>query len=54
MSETKNVILAIIVINALAIGAIFTTLEDNDIDTSSSVTAKLVIKFIIIILQNHF
>ena len=45
MSETKNVILAIIIINALAIGAIFTTLEDNSVDTSTSVTAQLVVKF---------
>ena len=47
MSETGNVILAIVVINVLAIGGIFYGLnsDEESLDTSTIITAKLVIGF---------
>ena len=47
MSETGNVIIAIVVVNLLAIGGIFYGLNSNEeeLDTSTIVTAKLVITF---------
>ena len=47
MSETGNVILAIIVVNVLAIGGIFYGLnsDEESLDTSTIITAKLVIGF---------
>ena len=47
MSETRNVILAIIVVNVLAIGGIFYGLnsDEESLDTSTIITAKLVIGF---------
>lgn len=47
MNETGNVILAIVVVNVLAIGGIFYDLNSNeeDLDTSTIITAKLIIGF---------
>ncbi|HIF37262.1 MAG TPA: DUF4430 domain-containing protein [Marine Group III euryarchaeote] len=47
MSETGNVILAIVVVNVLAIGGIFYGLnsDEENLDTSTTITAKLVIGF---------
>ena len=48
MSETRNVIIAIIIVNTLAIAGIMYEIgyfEDGDVDTSTIVTASLVIKF---------
>lgn len=48
MSETKNVIIAIIIVNILAVAGILYEInyfEDGDVDTSTLVTASLIIKF---------
>lgn len=48
MSETRNVILAILVVNLLAFGGIIYEtgyFEDRELDTSTIVTANLIIKF---------
>ena len=47
MSETGNVILAIVVVNVLAIGGIFYGLnsDEENLDISTTITAKLVIEF---------
>ena len=47
MGETGNVILAIVVVNVLAIGGIFYGLnsDEENLDISTTITAKLVIEF---------
>ena len=48
MSEVKNVIIAVLIVNSLAIGGILYEIgyfDDDELDESTIITAKLVIKF---------
>ncbi len=48
MSETRNVIIAILVVNLLAFGGIIYEtgyFEEGDIDTSTIVTANIILKY---------
>ena len=47
MSEVKNVIIAVLIVNSLAIGGILYEIGyfDDELDESTIITAKLVIKF---------
>ena len=48
MSEVRNVIIAVLIVNSLAIGGILYEIgyfDEDELDISTIVTAKLVIKF---------
>ena len=48
MSETRNVLIAVLIVNSLAIGGVLYEIDyfdEGDLDISTIVTAKLVIKF---------